>query len=79
MGLDDGSEIVFAMTNVYMLIEGSIREKAEANFVTRSHHDPVIVRDGRSTHHVGALNRGTSRTSTDGASTVEQVEKLFEG
>src|ERR1700760_2075283 len=41
--LDDGGEIVLAMANVDVLVDGDVGEEAEADLVAGSHHDGVVV------------------------------------
>src|ERR1700693_3477143 len=79
MGLDDGGEIVLAMANVDVLIDGDVGEEAEAGLVARGHHDGVVVGVGRASYHVGALNGRPCGASADGASAIEDFEQLLEG
>jgi len=79
MGLDDGGEIVLAMANVDVLVDGDIGEEAEADLVAGGHHDGVVVGIGGASDHVGALNGCAGGTSADDASSIEDFEHFFEG
>ena len=79
MGLDDGGEIVLAVADVDVLVDGDVGEEAEADLVGGSHHDGVVVGVGGAAHHEGALNGCAGRASADDASAIEEVEHFFEG
>src|ERR1700733_14514812 len=79
MGLDDGGEVVFAVADVDVLIDGGVGEEAEANLVAGSHHDGVVVGVGGATHHIGALDGCSGRASADDASAIEDFEHFFQG
>jgi hypothetical protein len=78
VGLDDGGQIVFAVADVDVLIDGDVGEETEADLVAGGHHDGIVVGVGGAPHHVGALDGGSGRASADGAAAVELGQDLFE-
>ena len=72
MRLHHDAEIVLAAARIDVLIDGGIGEEAEACFVSRCHHDGVVVRFIRSANHVRCLDARARRAAADHAAAVDR-------